>query len=324
MQQGSVSAQRGIGVVHRLDVVPILRVATAITVSLFVAVGSAFAAVPCDPPETCAKLQVGSGTGQGNQTVPITVTFAQGPDNGQAGSGNDDIAAIAFTLGAPATGQGAPLILPCVNSGDGSPNKLAPDAVTVAAAIDSDFRVVVENAECVNRDHCLCPGDGQQRDDYVNVVVYGPKELPDQGPVDIPILPDGLLLTINFQVAAGSQAQTVPLHVFSQTDNGAPPKPQFGALASIGDQSAVDQTVGNTDMSQIIFTDGEVTIEVPPCTGDCNGDGIVQINELVIGVNIALGLSDIAACSSLDLNDSGAIEIDELITAVGNALEGCP
>ena len=160
MQRGKVRAGRGARVIHRPDAGAMLRVASVIAVGIFAAAGSAYAADPCDPPETCATLQVGSGTGQGNQTVPIAVTFAQGPDDGESGSGNDDIAAIAFTLGAPATGQGAPLTLPCVNSGDGSPNKLAPDAITVAPAIDADFRVVVENAECVNRDHCLCPGDG--------------------------------------------------------------------------------------------------------------------------------------------------------------------
>jgi len=59
------------------------------------------------------------------------------------------------------------------------------------------------------------------------------------------------------------------------------------------------------------------------CPGDCNGDGTVQINELVTAVGIALGATDIGACRATDLNGDGAIAINELLTAVNALLGGC-
>jgi len=57
--------------------------------------------------------------------------------------------------------------------------------------------------------------------------------------------------------------------------------------------------------------------------GDCNGDCTVAINELIIGVNIALGTAQLSQCASLDANGDGMVGINELITAVNNALNGC-
>jgi len=59
------------------------------------------------------------------------------------------------------------------------------------------------------------------------------------------------------------------------------------------------------------------------CPGDCNGDGEVTINELIIGVNIALGSASIDDCPAFDLNGNGTVEINELIAAVNIALNGC-
>jgi parallel beta-helix repeat protein len=61
------------------------------------------------------------------------------------------------------------------------------------------------------------------------------------------------------------------------------------------------------------------------CAGDCNQDGMVAINELIIGVNIALGSAQVTgSCDAIDLNGDQAVTIDELVTAVGSALNGCP
>jgi hypothetical protein len=58
------------------------------------------------------------------------------------------------------------------------------------------------------------------------------------------------------------------------------------------------------------------------CVGDCNGDGAVQIDELIVGVNIALNLLDISECPSLD-DGHGTVTVDRLIAAVNSALCGC-
>jgi hypothetical protein len=60
------------------------------------------------------------------------------------------------------------------------------------------------------------------------------------------------------------------------------------------------------------------------CLGDCDGSGAVSVGELVIGVNIALGLAALASCPDFDSNHDGMVGIDELLGAVGNALTGCP
>lgn len=59
------------------------------------------------------------------------------------------------------------------------------------------------------------------------------------------------------------------------------------------------------------------------CVGDCNGNGTVAINELVLAVGIALGNNTIDQCMSVDANGNGTVAINELVQAVGNALEGC-
>ncbi len=60
------------------------------------------------------------------------------------------------------------------------------------------------------------------------------------------------------------------------------------------------------------------------CTGDCNGDGTVDIGELIRGVNIALGSANASVCRAVDTNGSGSVSISELIAAVNVALAGCP
>lgn len=59
------------------------------------------------------------------------------------------------------------------------------------------------------------------------------------------------------------------------------------------------------------------------CVGDCNDDGKVPVNELVMGVGIALGQSSIAGCTALDRDEDDAVGVDELVAAVSSAIDGC-
>lgn len=59
------------------------------------------------------------------------------------------------------------------------------------------------------------------------------------------------------------------------------------------------------------------------CGGDCGGDGLVTVNELITGVNLALGSAG-SQCPSFDRNADGAVVVNELVAAVANALNGCP
>src|SRR5262245_54365749 len=59
------------------------------------------------------------------------------------------------------------------------------------------------------------------------------------------------------------------------------------------------------------------------CVGDCSNDGMVAINELIIGVNIALERQPVSACPAFQ-NSQGRVDISQLIKGVNNALGGCP
>jgi hypothetical protein len=59
------------------------------------------------------------------------------------------------------------------------------------------------------------------------------------------------------------------------------------------------------------------------CTGDCNGDGVVTVAELLVGVNMSLGAVDPSSCKAFDRNGDGLVSIFEIIAAVTAALQGC-
>jgi hypothetical protein len=61
-----------------------------------------------------------------------------------------------------------------------------------------------------------------------------------------------------------------------------------------------------------------------PCVGDCNGDMVVTIGDLLTMVNIALGRASISICPQGDASGDNHITVDELLAAVNDALEGCP
>ena len=60
-----------------------------------------------------------------------------------------------------------------------------------------------------------------------------------------------------------------------------------------------------------------------PCAGDCNGDGTVAVNELIVAVNIGLGGATVDECAAIDANGDGEVLIGEIIAAVNVALAGC-
>lgn len=64
-------------------------------------------------------------------------------------------------------------------------------------------------------------------------------------------------------------------------------------------------------------------VDPPPCAGDCNGNGRVSIDELLLGVRILLGGAAIDACRAVDADDSGTVRVEELVAAVANALRDC-
>jgi len=296
---------------------------------------AALAIQACTNAANCVEVKVDVGTTtmvKAGDTFDANVIFKQGPSDGQPG-GIDEIAALALSLslGTPG-GSGTPLTLAtCTLDGSGFPSA----DVTIDPSI-SNFNVVVENANCANgRTHCLCPDAGQTRDNFINLVIYGPNPLPTPGPagIDIPTLPTGpqTLVTFHLKVDASAVAGAVPLHIINQVEDAS--RPQFTAFLSVGDKLAVDQTCtpvtgqppcsAADSVSQVAITNAQVTIK-SGCVGDCSGDGAVTVNELITMVNIALGNNPVSACPVGDANGDGEITVNEIISGVNNALNGCP
>lgn len=314
----------------------ILSIAAAV-IALAGVERAAMAIQACPDGNNCAQVTVDAGSAanplKAGDTFSVHLVFKQGPDNGQAG-GIDEIAALALTLNLGNL-SGTPLTLAtCTLDGNGFPAAdVRPDSAI------SNFNVVIENANCNGgRTHCLCPDAGQTRDNFINLVIYGPNPLPTPGPtaIEIPTFPAGpqTLVTIDLKVASGANG-TIPLHIVNQVEDTS--RPQFTAFLSVGDKLAVDQTCApvtgqppcsaTDSVSQVMITNAQVTA-MGSCVGDCDGNGEVTVTDLITMVNIALcdnqpGCAQLSTCLVGDANGSGSIEITEIIAGVNNALNGC-
>ena len=60
-----------------------------------------------------------------------------------------------------------------------------------------------------------------------------------------------------------------------------------------------------------------------PSIFDCNGDGLVAVNEIVTGVSIALGSAPADSCPAIRAG-AGPVTVDQLIRAIASSLNGCP
>jgi hypothetical protein len=93
-----------------------------------------------------------------------------------------------------------------------------------------------------------------------------------------------------------------------------------------GDKSRIVQIVVSDDEFDRLFTSRNSLIadlrelRGPAGVGDCNRNGAVAIDELVRGVNIALGNSPVTECEPFDRGRDGRVTVDELVRGVRNAL----
>ena len=87
-----------------------------------------------------------------------------------------------------------------------------------------------------------------------------------------------------------------------------------------------------TDTETPTATPTNPTVEATPtptsqggggCTGDCDSSDSVTVDEIVRGVNIALGNRPVEDCLKFDRDDSGTVTVDEIVDAIANALNGC-
>lgn len=93
-----------------------------------------------------------------------------------------------------------------------------------------------------------------------------------------------------------------------------------------GDRSRVVGIVVSADEYDRLFTSRQAEIADlrelggPAAVGDCNRNGVVVIDELIRGVNIALGNAPVSECTPFDRIRDGRVTVDELVRGVRNAL----
>lgn len=113
--------------------------------------------------------------------------------------------------------------------------------------------------------------------------------------------------------------------------------PEVGGTATCSDESIgtwayceIDQPAAGTWHILTYAANGQgpsqLTVTMigtaEPCTGDCDGGG-VTVDEIVRGINIALGNSPVSECGAFDPDASGDVTVEEIIQAINNALSGC-
>ena len=93
-----------------------------------------------------------------------------------------------------------------------------------------------------------------------------------------------------------------------------------------GDLSRIVALVVSADEFDRLFTSRQSDVADlrrlggPVLVGDCNRNGTVAIDELVRGVNIALGGAPVSECTPFDRVADGRVTVDELVRGVANAL----
>jgi hypothetical protein len=97
------------------------------------------------------------------------------------------------------------------------------------------------------------------------------------------------------------------------------PSPTSSATATVGASFPTTSPTPSPSPDSV----SSPTATPVPCVGDCDRSQTVTIVELVAGAGIIAGTLPLSRCSALDANGNGLPRIDELLSAVDNALVGC-
>ena len=145
--------------------------------------------------------------------------------------------------------------------------------------------------------------------------------------VTAPYMHDGSIATLSEVLdhyAAGGR--TITAGPYAGVGSASPLKSEFMIGFRLTDQEKADliafleSLTDETFLTNPAFSDPFAN---DPCSGDCNGDGSVTVDEIVYAVNVALGTAPVTACMSLDSSGDGMVDVAELGTAVTVSITGC-
>ena len=145
-------------------------------------------------------------------------------------------------------------------------------------------------------------------------VPVDPTQAPTSPPVDPTKAPTGTPVN-------PTRAPTVPTEVRSE-ESTITPTVVFTATSTSEFTATPTSEFTATSTSEFTATPTWTPITEGDCHGDCNGDGVVSIGELIRMVAIALEKQPMSVCESMA--DLGSVGIGDLIRAVANSLDGCP
>ncbi len=92
----------------------------------------------------------------------------------------------------------------------------------------------------------------------------------------------------------------------------------FDIRAFATDSKGLIGTFSNAKSVQVVPS------ELPTCIMDCNDDGEVTVDEIILGTSISLGSQPISECGNADQDDNGTVTVDEIVRGIYNSLNGCP
>jgi hypothetical protein len=233
-------------------------------------------------------------------------------------------------------GSGA--LIAGVTSGGESPNCLAPDAgFDSDVFVNQDWIVATAGAD-LGTESCDLPPVGSALTEMLDSVGDLTSQSEARLQVDVPEGATWLRVGLNGQVASGSGPSTTANDFDLFVRAGSAPTADAFDCADAGPTTFgfcefaaphpgpwyvwVRRNRGQGGF-QVTTTTFAAAL-MPACTGDCNRDGAVTVDDVLTGVDIALGTADITSCPSFDGGGAGVVTVDTVITAVRYALSECP
>ena len=289
------------------------KTATATPTATGSAAATATPSVTGTAPSTATVTTTVQATSTSTRTAVVSATATRTATVTPTGTVAATVTAT-VTATATATPTGSPAVID-VGTAVGHPGSTVGFGVTLVS--DAGFQIVaVRNCIDVNPAVPFARTSGDQPDCAVNA------GLQKQG-------------TFTFEPSGcDPQADCTTLCADLHGDQGTPPIPNNSLLYSCriaiptpASAATYPLVCGGPNQATaaggatvgVDCQDGEVIVETR-LTGDCSGDGVVTIDELITGVNIALGSLPITACPAFNTDATGGVAIDQLILAVNNAL----